>query len=278
MRARQAAIAVLGLGFAAFLFREGLALDRAPYDQAAMWRSIHLASLGGAALGAAAAASLWLRRGWQRLLMLPLALFVWRIAYFPLMVFSGHVASIGEWLQVLLGLPIWIFGVFLCAVGALHGVAAFASAQLMRPVHPVVPVALPLALAVACAVSFSNADDLRVSPDRFQRLDVAVPAPVAPRANPYLPRLLASGYAHHQRVMLLAAGLTYETIPPSPWARTVMSVLEALFEENPHGSTADRVLEHYRAYASAHPLIGCRSFDTCPVAVAPAPGAQLPAP
>ena len=67
--------------------------------------------------------------------LLPLALFIWRIAYFPLMVFSGHVASIGEWLQLLLGLPIWIYGVFLCAIATLHAVAAFSSAQLLRPFH-----------------------------------------------------------------------------------------------------------------------------------------------
>jgi hypothetical protein len=276
MCARQAAIAVLGLGFAAFLFllfREGLALDHAPYQQSVLWRAIQVASLGGAALGTLAAASLWLQRGWQRLLLLPLAVFVWRIAYFPLMVFSGHVASIGEWLQALLGLPIWIYGVFLCAIATLHGLTAFASAQLLRPWRPLGLVALPLFLAVACAVSFSKGEDLRWSPDRFQALDAPVPAPVAPHQNPYLPRLLAPGYASHQRVMLVAAGLTYETIPPSPWARTVMSVLEALFLETPHGSTADRVLEHYRAYASAHPLIGCRSFDTCPVSVSSAPGA-----
>jgi hypothetical protein len=277
MRARQVAIAVLGLGFAAFLFRQGLALDRAPYDQSALWRAIQIASLGGAALGTLAAASLCLR-GWQRLLLLPLALFVWLIAYFPLMVFSGHVASIGEWLQALLDLPIWIYGVFLCAIATLHGLAVFASAQLLRPWRSIMLVALPLCLAVACAVSFTKREDLRWLPDRFQSLEAPVPGPVAPRQNPYLPRLLAPGYDSHQRVMLLAAGLTYETIPPSPWARTVMAVLEALFRETPHGSTADRVLEHYRAYASAHPLIGCRSFDRCPVSVSPAPGAAQEAP
>jgi hypothetical protein len=273
MRARQAAIAVLGLGFAAFLLREGLALDRAPYDQAALWRAIRVASLGGATIGVLAAAGLWLERGWQRLLLVALALFVWRIAYFPLMVFSGHVASIGEWLQILLGLPIWIYGVFLCTIAGLHGLAAFASAQLLRPWHAVVLGVVPLFLAVACAVSFSKAEDLQWSPDRVQHLEAGVPPPVAPHQNPYLPQLLAPGYASHQRVMLLAAGLTYETIPPTPWARTVMSVLEALFHETPHGSTADRVLEHYLAYASAHPLIGCRSFDTCAIAVAPPPAA-----
>jgi hypothetical protein len=139
-------------------------------------------------------------------------------------------------------------------------------------------VALPLCLAVGSAVSFSKREDLRWSPDRVRSLDEPVPAPVAPYQNPYLPRLLAPAYASHQRVMLLAAGLTYETIPPSPWARTVMAVLEALFRETPHGSTADRVLEHYRAYASAHPLIGCRSFDSCSVSVSAAPGATQEAP
>jgi len=274
MRAPPAALALLGLGFAVFLFWKGTAFDASPYAQPVLWRLVHVASLGGATLGALAAARHWLRTPGQRLAMLPLGLFVWRIVYFPVMVFSGHVASLVEWTLIALGLPVAVFGPFAVTIATLHGAVGFASAQLLRPVHRLVRYAVPVGFAVACAVSFTNGKDLRASPDRVRVLEGAIPAPVAPHRNPYLPRLTAPGYRPHQRVMLLAAGLTYETIPPSPWARTVMSVLEALFDENPHGSTADRVLEHYRAYASAHPLIGCRSFETCPVAVAPAPAQE----
>ena len=66
------------------------------------------------------------------------------------------------------------------------------------------------------------------------------------------------------------AGLTYDTIPPSPWARGVRSVLEHDFRANPHGSTADRVREHYLAYHSAHGLVGCTGGPGCARPPAPA--------
>ena len=69
--------------------------------------------------------------------------------------------------------------------------------------------------------------------------------------------------------LLLAATLTYDTIPSSPWATTVKAVLEGRFEANPFASIGDRVREHYLAYHSAHPVIGCRRLDGC-AAFAPA--------
>jgi hypothetical protein len=264
-------LGALALASGAFLFLHGLAIDAAPYAQQRLWRAVHVASLGGAALGLLASWLLVLRASWQRLLAIPLALLVWRVTYFPLMVFSGHVVSITEWIQAFVGLPIRIYGVFLLVIALLHGTVALLFAQLFAPAHRLVYAALPVLFLLACAVSFSKAEDLRLAPDPFATLADPVPPPVAPGRNPYLPRLLGPGYLPHQRIVLIAAGLTYETIPPSPWGRTVKSVLEVLFDANPHGSTLDRVHEHYLAYASAHSLIGCRSFETCPVAVAPAP-------
>jgi hypothetical protein len=271
MRARRLALAALAAALGVALFLLGSSLDRAPYAQRALWGAIQTASLGGAALGLLANGLLVYRSALQRALGALLALAVWRLVYFPLMVFSGHVASVGEWVLASLGLPIFVFGVFLLVIGALHAGVGAAAGQLLAPFHRGVYVALPLAFALACAVSFSKASDLTLLPDRFSSLDAPVPPPVEPGRNPYLPRLLGPGYAPHQRVMLLAAGLTYETIPPSPWGRTVKAVLEVLFEENRHASTADRVKEHYLAYASAHPLIGCARFEDCAVEVGEAP-------
>jgi hypothetical protein len=268
---KLAVLAALALAFYASLFLHGLAIDVAPYAQHTVWRAVHVASLGGVALGLLANWLLVLGAAWQRLLMIPLALVVWRVTYFPLMVFSGHVVSISEWIHAFVGLPIWIYGIFLLVIGLLHTLVSFAFGQLLAPIHPLAYTALPLLFALASAVSFAKPEDLRWSPDRFATLDDPVPPPVEPGRNPYLPRLLGPGYVPHQRIVLLAAGLTYETIPPSPWGRTVKSVLEVLFDEQPHASTATRIRDHYLAYASAHPLIGCRSFAACPVAIAPAP-------
>ena len=271
-----ALLGLLAVAFFLFLFFHGLSIDRAPYAQRRLWRAVHIASLGGVTLATLANWTLVFDASWQRVLLLPLALFVWRITYFPLMVFAGHVVSISEWLHARLRIPIWIYGLYLLVIGLLHTVVSFLSGQLLAPIHPLVYVALPVLFALAIAVSFSKREDLRWLPDGFGSLEAPIPRPVAPGRNPYFPRLVGRGYLPHQRIVLLAAGLTYETIPPSPWGRTVKSVLEVLFDEKPRASTADRIRDHYLAYASAHPLIGYRSFAECPVEVAPAPATASP--
>ena len=259
------AAAALALGLGAW----GLWLDRAqPLPQLALWMALQLASLCGAVLGA----SFWRRRFETPAVILGLAfalLLGWRVSYFPIMVFSGHVASIAEWLELAVGSPVLVYPVFLVTVATLHAVAALGVAFLLRPPHKAVYAALVPAFAVATAVSFSNTDDFSPLPDRAWRLEAPVPPAVAPRANPYLPALGDPAYSAHVNVMLLAAGVTYETIPPSPWARTVMAVLEHAFDENPVASTQDRVVEHYLAYHSAHDRIGCREFASCPLPEAP---------
>ena len=259
-----AAALVVGLG------AWGAWLDRAqPLPQLGLWSALQLGSLCGAVLGAL----LWRRRFATPAAILGLAfalLLGWRISYFPIMVFSGHLASIAEWLEIAVGLPVLVYPVFLVAVATLHAVAGLGVALLLRPPHRLVYAVLVPAFAVATAVSFSSARDLAALPDRAWRLEAPVPPAVEPVANPYLAALGSPAYRPHVNVMLLAAGLTYETIPPSPWARTVMAVLEHAFGQNPVASTQDRVVEHYLAYHSAHHRIGCRDPADCPVAGAPA--------
>lgn len=259
------AAAALAVGLGAW----GLWLDRAqPLSQLGLWLALQLASLCGVVLGAL----LWRRHFGTPAAILGLAfalLLGWRISYFPIMVFSGHLASIAEWLELAAGLPVLVYPVFLVAVATLHTVAGLGVAFLLRPPHKGVYAVLVPAFAVATAVSFSNARDLAPLPDRAWRLTAPVPPAVAARANPYLAALGSPAYCPHVNVMLLAAGLTYETIPPSPWARTVMAVLEQAFNENPVASTQDRVMEHYLAYHSAHARIGCRDLAECPASGAP---------
>jgi hypothetical protein len=243
----------------------GAAIDTArPLHQRSLFAALQLASLAGMSLGFATGFER-ARSSRRRVLFVVAALASWRLSYFPIMVFSGHVASIGEWLLAATGLPIVVYPVFLSAVTLLHALASVAAAELVEPRRVWVAAALAPAFLVATLVSFNKTSDIRLLPDTTTRLERPVPPAREAVENPYLPALLADGYAPNQRVMLLAAGLTYETIPESPWARTVKAVLEGLFEEDPYGSTADRVLEHYLAYHSAHFLIGCRRAADCPL-------------
>lgn len=231
-------------------------------DQTVLWVALQLASFGGAMLGLGAALRFlpMTSRPWLAGAML----FSWRVAYFPIMVFSGHVASIGEWLLLLLGLPIFVYPTFLLAVGGLHAAGAGVAALLVAPPKPLLRWAAAAAFLVACCVSFNQPRDLMPFPDTNWTLgEATVPAMRHESGNPYSEALTASGYWPNQRVVLLAATLTYDTISPSPWATTVKAVLEGLFQAAPYGSTRARVLEHYLAYHSAHGLIGCRRLENC---------------
>ena len=232
-------------------------------QQTVLWATLQLASLGGAGIGLAAASPL-ARSGRDRALLVLAMLFAWRVSYFPIMVFSGHVASIGEWLLSLVGLPIFVYPTFLIAVAVLHAAAAGVAALGVAPPKPLLRWAAAGVFFVACCVSFNQPGDLLPIPDTAWTLgDESVPAMREEAGNPYARALTGPGYWPNQRVVLLAATLTYDTIPPSPWATTVKAVLEGLFEARPFGSSRDRVREHYLAYHSAHPLIGCRTLATC---------------
>lgn len=180
-----------------------------------------------------------------------LAVLAWRVAYFPIMVFSGFIASLSE---MLVGL---VYPTFLLSAWALHGVVGWCVTFCWPPDRErwqPLAVAAPLAL-VACMVSFTGLGDLRLLPDQPWTAAPTLLRVEDPVANPYLPRLAQPGYSPPGRVLLLCAGLTYGLIPSSPWARAVKGTLEAEMNRNPHGSTQQRVEEHYRAYLAAHSRI-----------------------
>lgn len=244
----------------------GLALDRSDaLIQKQIFLALQAASLSGILLGAIVVARNY-RSAFAWLFFLVLALAAWRLSYFPIMVFSGHVASIGEWIQLSLGLSVVIYPIFLCAVFSLNFLSTRAFIKLIhRPRWLFTGVAIPVFIP-AFAVSFSDSKDWSWLPDSTIELVEEIPLPSMAERNPYLSALSDSRYGVRQRVMLVAAGVTYETIPPSPWATSVKAVLEGLFSDNPVASTHGRVVEHYQAYHSAHTFIGCQSFEECPIA------------
>jgi len=232
----------------------GVLLDRGPsLDQALLFGSVQVASLGGVAIATRRFLEERPRAVQARLIFG--ALLAWRLAYFPIMVFSGHVASIGEWIQIGIGLPPLVYPVFLVSAAVLHGLVITAAAAAVLQ-----PRILPKAVIVggfvfASLISFSGLADLTLLPDSTVTISEEIPPLVEGRENPYLPALSAPGYAPNQRLMLVAAGLTYETIPDAPWARAVRSALEESFRANPIATTRDRVLEHYLAYHTAQPRL-----------------------
>ena len=252
----------------------GLLLDRPDVGQPHLFWAFASASVVGVVAGAG-----WFlrrRRGWRRAGTLALLLLVWRVGYFPILVFSGVVASAAEWSTSWadpgLGL---IYSVFIASVCLFHAAVAVALCLATRGAAPL-PVAHPLLerplvkraldprvllavaipqIGVALAVSvIEPSEDLTLLPD-WPWHAAAVPAVHAPRENPYLSRVTEEGASVQERILAFNAGATYAIIPPSRWGNAIKGTLEHLCFSNPDGSSTDRVQEHYLAYLAAHDYV-----------------------
>jgi len=209
------------------------------------------ASVLGATLGSA---SPWPHlAGKKQKITYVICLYVgWRFAYFPIMVLAGTGAAYAEATALMVSIPPWIYAPFLVLMAALHAIVAIVAgwALITRSLRNWTLSAL--AIAPAVAVSLSQVVDLHPLPDRCWNVIPREFTARKPISNPYLTALDRSEYRLQQRLLLFAAGSTYDLIPNAPWSKSVKETLEGLFVKNPLGSSADRVKEHYIGYLAAH--------------------------
>lgn len=184
----------------------------------------------------------------------PLVAFVgWRLAFFPCLVMSGHAAAISEWGLRYLGAPpltvypILFLGLMIgtAIVVFLVGWVCFAQGNVARVVA--IGMLIPTAL-----ISFTSVDDFKPLPDYTPWSEAKALPPQDPARNIYADALEEDDVALQRIPLLGAAALTYNLIPPSPWALRVKGTLEGGFLANPKGGSLDRVLEHFQAFSTAH--------------------------
>ncbi len=241
----------------------GVWLDRThDLDQWALFVAFHVASLLGVVL---AIARLWPRytQPYLRLIVVVCSIIVWRVSYFPIMVFAGWTATLGEWALLQVNLPTIIYPTFLIFMALMHWVAITAGAYMIGGKKIYVAPALVSAFIIAVLVSFTSRDDLTLLPDHFFVLEQPLPRSKAPVDNPYLPVVSEPHYNVAERVLVFASGAMYALIPSTPWSTAVKGVLEHLFRDNPKASSAARVKEHYLAFRRAHDRIAC-THDCAP--------------
>jgi hypothetical protein len=231
------------------------------------WHFLTLGLLGGA-LGWALQAR-HERSALRKLVGALAALAVWRVAYFPLMVICGWLASVGEWLAFhALGRSV-IYPTFLSLILAMNLViawiatAAFTNAQpdpgrgalarLLRqpPQKPLWGVGA-LALPVAAMVTFSKPSDLVPFGDRPWKEVRPIPEIHDPKRNPYEIILREREMELPAQVLAFNAYVTYPLVPEGPWGSAMKGTLEALALENPVATSQERIDEHYLAYLAAH--------------------------
>ena len=238
----------------------GIWLDRmAVLNQTQLFVTFHVVSLLGMVFGV-----LWWRDHGKltlprQMLLIIAAAIAWRISYFPIMVFAGWVGTLSERLIVAMDsiviLPIIIYPIFLLSMFVLFIVASLAAGAIVAHQYRAWMVITVPAFIMASLVSLSRPTDIRWLPDAHVSMhDLSQPLPAAslPTANPYLPLLDHPEYPLQKRTLLLAAGSIYGLVPHSPWGGTVKGTLEVSFRNNPGGSTATRIKDHYEAYHVAH--------------------------
>lgn len=236
----------------------GLWLDaRDVLEQATVFVAFQAASLTGTLL---AVIYLWhhVEGLGKRLLILVCAAIVWRVSFFPVMVFAGWVATLGEWLLVKTGIaPVVIYPAFLIAMAAMHWGAVMLGGWMVLRRRALWAPALLAAFVIAVMVSVTAREDFTPLPDYSLTIGQPVPEVSPPAGNPYFAVLGRGDYGWPERVLIFASGAMYDLIPHTPWSTAVKGVLEHAFREQPRASSAERVREHYLAFRAAHARIRC---------------------
>ncbi|NOY61774.1 MAG: hypothetical protein GXP10_01250 [Gammaproteobacteria bacterium] len=238
----------------------GLWLDgRTTLEQWPLFMAFQSASLAGAAL---AVAWLWPRLPGvaRRTILIVAALIIWRVSYFPIMVWAGWVTTLADWLVVQTGLlPSTIYPLFLLTVALMNSAAIITGALAVEHKSRVVLPLLSLAFIVAAMVSFTSKDDLTLLPDNNIAIHQSPPLAKPPVENSYFAVLDRADYNAAEWVLIFASASMYSAIPPTPWSTIVKGVLEEEFRAEPKASSAERVREHYLAFRSAHRYMKCGS-------------------
>jgi len=220
-----------------------------------LYVAFYVTSLAGAAFG------IWpfIFAAWgprARFAALIAAIILWRIAYFPVFVLAGWVATWFDWFAYAADLSVAaIYPVFLFAIFAMHlTVASVSLLMVLRRVWLLLIPGIPL-LVLAILVSFNRPADIRVLPDRAITREPEIPSRTLPQGNVYAGLLTGGEYNLAQQVLLYSGLILYELIPAAPWSSTVKHIIAQGVLENPSGSTADRIYEHYLAYLIAQPCV-----------------------
>ncbi|NOY72399.1 MAG: hypothetical protein GXP14_08480, partial [Gammaproteobacteria bacterium] len=202
----------------AAVFFIGLGIDLfAEINQTTLFIFFYLTSLLGVLL---AVLRFWpdLEKPGLRLLLVLGALIVWRVAYFPILVFAGWIATLNEWLLIELSLPTIIYPVFLLAVALMHWAAVYSGAMMIYSKKYYWGGALVPAFIVAALVSFTNKADLTPLPDYFVNIEEVVPAAQTATQNPYSTALSSNKeYNLAETTLLFASSSMYQFIPDTPW-------------------------------------------------------------
>jgi hypothetical protein len=231
----------------------GLSIEINPNSQAwQLFSGFHLAGLS-----AITCVTLWgykqLPSNVKRFSFIALQFMAFRIAYFPVVVFSATVACYSEFLlQYLpLDLPIKIFPALFVSAALLFAVISYVLFLALKGKMMFFVLIIILGFP-AILISFADFKDVTILPDNNWADINPLPMVTQPKANPYSLADYSSHSSIGQKMIGLAGKLLYEFIPKAPWAQAVQGTLEQEFTSNPYANSHDQLTYHYSAFLAAH--------------------------
>ncbi len=237
----------------------GISIEICPAAQAwQLFTGFHLAGLA-----AMVWMSLWglkqLPTKGKRYGFIILQLLAFRIAYFPIVVFSATVACYSELLlqQFFGNWPITIFPAFFVSAALLFAMIGWILFLALNGKTVLYGLLIVLGMP-ALLISFADTKDLTFLPDN-NWLDIKPLPPVSlPQENPYLSGLTSENGSAGQKMIGLAGRVLYDFIPKAPWSQMVQGILEQEFRNHPDGNSHDQLTDHYAAFLAAHQAIKSR--------------------
>ena len=237
----------------------GISIEINPEAQAwQLFTGFHLA-----ALAAMACMSLWglrkLPTKGKRYGFIILQLLAFRIAYFPIVVFSATAACYSELLlqYVSIDLPIKIFPALFVSAAVMYATIAYVIFWALTGKAALYGLMFMLGIP-ALLISFANPQDLTFLPDNNWADIQPLPPVSLPQANPYLLGVTSTQSSIGQKMIGLAGRVLYEFIPKAPWSQAVQGTLEQEFINHPNGNSHDQLTYHYAAFLAAHQAIKSR--------------------
>jgi hypothetical protein len=234
----------------------GMSVEMNPAAQAwQLFTGFHLAGLA-----AMACVSLWglkkLPTKAKRYGFVILQLLAFRIAYFPIVVFSATVACYSElFLQHFpLDWPVKIFPVLFVSAALMFAAIAVVLFWALQGKAGFYALIVVLGIP-ALLISFADKQDLTFLPDNNWADIQPLPMVSQPQANPYLSGVTSTQISAGKKMIGLAGSVLYDFIPNAPWAQAVQGTLEQEFINHPDGNSHNQLTDHYAAFLAAHQAI-----------------------
>ena len=214
---------------------------------------------------------------WRYVLRIVLALIVWRISFFPIMVLAGFVATWGEYVALTAFGSSSVYPFLLTAVLLMNMAAVWIAELVLHSVLSLLSpssvsvaphtsqsslvLGLPLAV-LAVMISFTQPMDWHAIPDTSFIDDKPLPQAGLPEINPYEAALEETGLSLQHKVLFKAAAITYDWIPENTtWSQVVKGTLEKEFVTTEDVSSSFCSKIHYRAFLTAQPFIKQKTVE-----------------